>query len=147
MAAAGGMRSDLRTVNRATPGVRLQVSQGIHPAEFDAFVVGDTHRELLLVGPGVVAVIGAEAAAGAGEILVTRSGATDVDSRHLGEARDPGLLIRRFPALDPVEATDPALADGGSFLPVMVRECLGAAGGEGEDAETTAVFDIRCVER
>ena len=67
---AFGMRRALREVGRlrtsAGPAT-LRMSQGIHSGEFHLFLVGESHRELLLTGPGATAVVAMEKAAGAGD--------------------------------------------------------------------------------
>ena len=46
------------------------MSQGIHSGELHLFLVGDSHRELLVAGAGATAVTRMEKAAGAGEIVL-----------------------------------------------------------------------------
>src|SRR5215470_11324588 len=52
--AALGMRQGLREVGRlhtSAGHVTLRMSQGVHSGEFHLFVVGESHRELLIAGP------------------------------------------------------------------------------------------------
>ena len=72
--AAIAMRRKLREVGHLRVGdqtVSLRMSVGLHSGLFHLFLVGDAHRELLLTGPGVSATVGMEAAADAGDILVS----------------------------------------------------------------------------
>ena len=67
---------EMRTALAATattPGpagrLRLRMSVGVHTGEVDLFLVGSSHRELVIVGPATTAVASMEAAASAGQIL------------------------------------------------------------------------------
>ena len=58
--AAIGMRKRLRQVGRIqTPGgrVNLRMSVGMHAGAFDLFLVGDSHRELIVTGPAATEVV------------------------------------------------------------------------------------------
>ena len=64
--------------------VTLRVSQGVHSGTFHLFLVGDSHRAHMLVGPAASTVVRMEKAADAGEILIS--------ARDRGAA--PGALRR-----------------------------------------------------
>src|SRR4051812_31614455 len=67
--AAVDMRRRLRDVGRlptSAGNVTLRMSQGVHSGEFHLFLVGESHRELLLAGPAPTAGVGGGKAAGGG---------------------------------------------------------------------------------
>ena len=99
--AAAVMRTTLRTAgNIQTPGgrVRLRMSVGVHSGRFDFFLVGSDHRELIVTGPAATETVLMEQAAEAGEIVVTARTAAALPSRHVGEPKGAGLLLRGTPA-------------------------------------------------
>ena len=59
---------------------------GIHADTYDFFLVGESHRELLLTGPGVTRTVAMESGAEAGEILVSEETAALLPDEVLGEA-------------------------------------------------------------
>src|SRR5205085_808034 len=68
--AAHGMRRTLREIGRPQTSagrVTLRMHVGIHSGTFHFFLVGDTHRELLVTGPGATATVALEDASEAGE--------------------------------------------------------------------------------
>ncbi len=70
------MRKRLREVGkiqttRGTVGLRMSV--GVHTGMYDFFLVGDSHRELIVTGPGATQVVTMEGTAEAGEILLSPS--------------------------------------------------------------------------
>ena len=95
------MRRVLRTVGRIeVPGakVTLRMSQGVHSGEFHFFAVGTSHVELLPAGPGWSRLVAMEHAAEAGEILLSTETAALLPARCLGDAKGPGVLLKREPA-------------------------------------------------
>ena len=123
---AFGMRGALREVGRlrtsAGPAT-LHMSQGIHSGEFHLFLVGESHRELLLTGPGATAVVAMEKAAGAGDILLSPAAAKRVPAQSLGAARGSGILLASAPAVDAA----PAREIGGDVANDDVADCLSTA--------------------
>src|SRR6187397_2330113 len=80
------MRRVLRDVGRIdVPGARttLRMSQGIHSGDFHFFMVGETHHELVVTGPGWSRVVSMEHLAEAGEILVSAATAALLPARCL----------------------------------------------------------------
>ncbi len=78
--AAWGMRRKLRELQplQSSAGqVRLRMSVGVHSGPIDMFLVGSSHRELMLVGPGASTVVAMEGAAGPGQIMVSQ-GVVDI---------------------------------------------------------------------
>jgi predicted ATPase/class 3 adenylate cyclase len=75
-AAAVDLRRELRRTAEWPTSVgrlKLKMSVGVHSGPIDLFLVGGTHRELVIAGPGATQTLGAEHTAVAGEILVTAS--------------------------------------------------------------------------
>jgi len=94
------MRRVLRDVGRIeVPGakVTLRMSQAVHSGQFHFFAVGESHLELLPVGPAWSRVVLLEHEASAGEILVSPETAALLPSRCLGETKGHGQLIVREP--------------------------------------------------
>ena len=94
--AARGMHRVLGRVGhlRTSVGrVVLRASSGIHSGPVHLVLAGDpaVHRELIVVGPAATAVCRADAAAGAGQIVVTDATAA---------ALPPGILGATVPARD-----------------------------------------------
>ncbi|MFZ0322640.1 MAG: adenylate/guanylate cyclase domain-containing protein [Actinomycetes bacterium] len=99
--AAHGLRRTLRTVGRhETPrgAVQLRVSIGLHSGRFAAFLVGDSHRQLLLAGGDVSSVVEAEHGASSGEIVVTQATANLLPSRCVTRRSGDVLRLVRRPA-------------------------------------------------
>jgi class 3 adenylate cyclase/tetratricopeptide (TPR) repeat protein len=97
---ASGMRRMLRqTGPLATSAgkVTLRMSQGMHSGELHLFLVGDSHRELLLAGPAATAVTHMEKAANAGEIVVSPETAARLPRVWLGGQRGGGRLLTSSP--------------------------------------------------
>jgi len=90
------MTDAMRRVGRVpAPGgaVRLQVSIGIHAGEFDFYLVGEEHRELIVTGDGVTELIAMETAASGGEIVISHSTARRLPRAALGPAKGSGVLL------------------------------------------------------
>jgi class 3 adenylate cyclase/tetratricopeptide (TPR) repeat protein len=141
--AAFRMRSRLRDVGRLTTSAgkaRLRMSQGIHSGRIHFFLVGDPdlHRELIVCGPDVTAVVEMEGLANAGEIAVGASTCALVDKALLGEPAGPppgrGRMLRRCPDLaDLTDVVPQARAvDVAVGLPVAIRQHLLAGLGDPE---------------
>src|SRR4051794_12449131 len=93
---AAGMRATLREIGEIrTHGarIRLRMSVGVHTDVFPLFLVGTSNRELLTTGAPWSAVVRMEAAADAGEILVSPATAARLAPRHVGPAKGPGRLL------------------------------------------------------
>lgn len=72
--AAVEMRQVLRGARQIPTSVgplALSMSMGVHSGAIDCFLIGTTHRELVLLGPQVNTVIGLETQAEPGQILVS----------------------------------------------------------------------------
>src|SRR5215471_4048993 len=87
---AYGMRKALRELGRPRTSagpVTLKMHVGVHSDFFDFFLVGESHRELLLTGPGVTRAVEMESGAEAGEILVSEETAATLPAEILGDEK------------------------------------------------------------
>ena len=98
--AAFEMRRTLRAIGRprtSAGAVQLKMHAGVHSGTFQFFLVGETHRELLVTGPAATRTVEMEAASEAGEILVSPETAAELDPSILGEEKGPGFLLQAAP--------------------------------------------------
>ena len=94
--AAFGMRRRLRSIGRpkTSAGVaHLQMHVGIHSDRFHFFLVGDSHRELLVTGPAATRTVELEAESVAGEILLSPEAAATLDDALLEPTDRGGVLL------------------------------------------------------
>jgi class 3 adenylate cyclase/tetratricopeptide (TPR) repeat protein len=140
------MRSSLAQATKVTgPAGRLhlRMSVGVHTGPVDLFLVGDSHRELVVAGPATTAVAAMEAAASAGQILLSPETATRLPAGAVGQSLGPGRLLRwRSPHAstpdgdqDTPDAHDPEL-----FVPTALRTLLAAADPESEHRTAGVAF-------
>lgn len=129
--AAVAMRRRLREVGRSRAGdhpVVLRMSVGVHSGPYAMFVVGGSHRELLIGGPAASTVVTLEAAASSGQILISADTAGPLPRSCLGRAVGPGMLLSRAPAacewVPPAGLPAPPGEVIASFLPAAVRNHL-----------------------
>jgi class 3 adenylate cyclase/tetratricopeptide (TPR) repeat protein len=98
--AAFEMRRTLRAVGRprtSAGAVTLRMHAGIHSGRFQFFLVGDSHRELLVTGPAATRTVEMEAASEAGEIVLSPETASHLEPATVGEAKGPGFLLQGPP--------------------------------------------------
>jgi len=98
---AVAMRRKLRRVGRVPVGDRdvvLRMSVGIHSGAYESFLVGESHREHVIAGPAATTVVGMEALAETGQILISEATAALLPDRCLGRRRGPGVVLARAPA-------------------------------------------------
>jgi class 3 adenylate cyclase/tetratricopeptide (TPR) repeat protein len=129
--AASEMRRRLREAGRVRAGdsnVVLRMSVGVHSDTFPMFVVGRSHRELMIGGEATTTLVGLEAAASSGQILVSPETARLLPRSSVGARSGPGFLLGRSPAacewVPPTGLPTPTEAVIESFLPVAVRAHL-----------------------
>ncbi len=145
--AAVEMRRALRTVGRLTvlgQSVSLRMSVGVHSGDFHFFLVGGSHRELIVTGPGASTVVTMEGTADAGQIVISPATAAGLRAGVVGEAKGPGFLLRRAPEVPeglsfPFERVDPR-ADILSGIPAALREVVRASHREPEHRRVTVAF-------
>ena len=98
--AAFEMRRTLRAIGRPKTSagpIQLKMHAGLHSGRFQFFLVGESHRELLVTGPAASRTVEMEAASEAGEILVSDETAALLAADTLGEERAGGRLLRAAP--------------------------------------------------
>jgi class 3 adenylate cyclase/tetratricopeptide (TPR) repeat protein len=129
--AAVGMRKRLRQVGRIqTPGgrVNLRMSVGLHAGPFDLFLVGDSHRELVVTGPAATEVVTMEGTAEAGEIVMSPMAASLLPAAARGEPKGDGIFLRSAPKGETLEtiAVLPEVPDDLLMrsVPVATRDSL-----------------------
>jgi len=146
--AAVGMRRELREIGALQyPGARvtLRMSVGVHSGTFNFFLVGDSHRELIITGPAASETVLMEGTAEAGEIVVSASTAACLDPSIVGAAKGPGFLLRKAPpGLSPSRTNEtdpePALGDMVRCVPIAIREHLLAGIHEPQHRPVTIAF-------
>ncbi|HTZ10627.1 MAG TPA: adenylate/guanylate cyclase domain-containing protein, partial [Acidimicrobiales bacterium] len=145
--AAVGMRRTLRDVGKvAVLGHRvgLRMSVGVHSGLFNFFLVGDSHRELLVTGPAASTTVVMEGTAGAGEIVVSPQTARALPAGVLGDAKGEGIRLRRSPpgtSASPASlAPVPPDLDLTGCVPTAVRAALLAGVHEPEHRRVTMAF-------
>ncbi len=144
-AAAFGMRKALRELGRpqtSAGAVSLKMHVGLNSDRFHFFVVGDTHRELIVTGPGATRTVLMEGTAGAGEILLSETAAKALDPQALGEPKGEGILLRARPvtALRPVPLPPLTGLPLEHFVPVEVRAHIATSAIEAEHRAATVAF-------
>src|ERR1043166_2416351 len=98
--AAFGMRKALRELGRPQTSVgpvTLKMHVGVHRDVYAFFLAGESHRELLLAGPGVTRTVEMESNAEAGEILVSGETASRLPDALFGEADSGGRPLTAAP--------------------------------------------------
>lgn len=144
--AAIRMRKKLREVGRLQTSagiVILRMSVGVHSGDFNFFLVGDSHRELIVTGPNTSRVADMEATADAGEVLVSPETALTLPGSVIGVGKGPGLLLRKEPPgaqYEPAERVVPSGVDPALFVPQSLRSRLAEGNKEGEHRQVTVGF-------
>jgi class 3 adenylate cyclase/tetratricopeptide (TPR) repeat protein len=91
-----GMRRLLRTIGRprtSAGAIQLRMHAGLHSGAFHFFLVGGSHRELLVSGPAATRTVEMEATSEAGEIVVSAETAARLAAEVLGEEKGEGRLL------------------------------------------------------
>ena len=143
--AAYGMRNALRELGRPETSVgpvTLKMHVGIHSDTFDFFLVGSTHRELLLTGPGVTRTVEMESGADAGEILVSAEAAAALPEQVLGDAKEGGRLLRSPPGVEGAVEPLPPVAglDVSGCVPAPLRGHIADGRAEPEHRQAAVAF-------
>ena len=145
--AAVEMRRALRTVGRLVvlgQKVSLRMSVGVHSGDFHFFLVGGSHRELIVTGPAASTTVEMEGTADAGQIVVSPDTASALRPGQIGGAKGAGFLLRRAPdvpsdAFVPFERIPPG-TDILQGIPVGLRPALTARHQEPEHRRVTVAF-------
>ncbi|HVE91072.1 MAG TPA: adenylate/guanylate cyclase domain-containing protein, partial [Actinomycetota bacterium] len=143
--AAAGMRRTLRTAGRITTSagkVTLRMSAGVHSGTFHLFLAGNSHRELVVTGPGASATVRAESGASAGEILLSAGAVRAADPRLLGEPREGGRLLGKVPEAPPPVPAPPVSGESVArvFVPQAIRRHIEGGGAEAEHRTVALAF-------
>lgn len=97
-AAAVEMRAALREASKEKTSVgriNLKMSSGIHTGTVDFFLVGSSHRELIVTGPTATITTQMESTAEAGEILVSPEVQAQLPADFVGKQKGDGWLLRK----------------------------------------------------
>jgi class 3 adenylate cyclase/tetratricopeptide (TPR) repeat protein len=98
--AAFEMRRTLRAIGRprtSAGAVQLKMHAGLNSGRFQFFLVGESHRELLVTGPAATRTVEMEAASEAGEILLSPETVALLDPASVGDEKGPGFLLQAAP--------------------------------------------------
>lgn len=134
--AASRMRRTLREIGKISTSagaVSLRISIGIHSDDFDFYLVGDSHQDLLISGPAASRLVMMEQNASAGEILMSPTTCDLLPAVNRGLSLGPGILLKGVPAGAAGTMATFSLdvtTDVSAFIPKAVREHL-EGGGEG----------------
>jgi len=146
-AAAASMRRRLREVGRVRAGesnVVLRMSVGVHSGAYGMFLVGSSHRELVIGGPAASTVVTLEDAAASGQILISADTARRLSRSCVGGEVGPGFLLARPPAapewIPPAGLPAPPGEVIASFLPPGVRAHLLSGSAVPEHRTATIAF-------
>ncbi len=142
--AAAAMQSTMRrvgTLETSVGRVRLKMSIGIHTGMFSFHFLGQRHRELLITGDAATVTAALEAAAEAGDILVSPTTAELLPPTCLGETKGPGILLVHAPRCDATDDIDPSPSvEVNGLIPELVLDHLVSGGGIGEHRQVTVAF-------
>lgn len=112
-------------IERAGTAVRLRMSIGINSGLFHFFAVGAEHVDLLVLGEAATGTIDMEAAASAGQILISDTTALLVEGARLGRQIGGGHLLRAVPPAPPRgPLTGTVRHDPGRFVAPSLRDRL-----------------------
>jgi class 3 adenylate cyclase/tetratricopeptide (TPR) repeat protein len=145
--AAVAMRAALRDTQRAELAagrINLRMSVGIHSGAVHLFMVGASHKELLISGPAASETVKMEQIAEAGEIVVSRATAEALAPGAVGVAKGAGFLVRSRRVVSegpgPLPMRPVSRDEVAARLPVALRGHLGSAGIESEHRLATVAF-------
>ena len=140
------MQETLERIGRLRVGgatVTLRMSIGIHSGAFDFFLVGDSHRELIITGPAASTAVAMESVADAGEIALSPATVDLIGARHAGQRKGDGWLLKHAPGVAAAPAPDVGDVsdiDLPSCLPVELRKQLLVEQGEAEHRSISVAF-------
>jgi class 3 adenylate cyclase/tetratricopeptide (TPR) repeat protein len=143
---AAGMRAALREIGpiQTSAGrVTLRMSVGVHSGRFVFFLVGDSHRELVVAGPAATETVLMETIAEAGEIVISTATAAQMPPQSLGAPKGSGVLLRRTPGGLERDVPVPPAARVGDLvkcIPAGLREHLLGGTVDSEHRRVTVAF-------
>jgi class 3 adenylate cyclase/tetratricopeptide (TPR) repeat protein len=145
-AAAWGMRDSLAALGpleTSVGPVELRMHVGIHSGDFDFFLVGSRHRELIVAGPDAVVTVEMEDTAEAGEIAVSDATAVELAGVSLGGRKGAGTLLALPPSVvftGIAGLPDTAELDALTCIPEQLRAHLVAERVESEHRHAAVAF-------
>jgi len=128
-AATVEMRAALRDAAKEPTSVgriRLKMSSGVHTGPVDFFLVGDSHRELIVTGPTASITTAMEGTADAGEIVVSSSVRAQLPADFTGSPKGHGWLLRKQKINQPLPDVTSPRAIPDEELEVLVSRGLRA---------------------
>lgn len=146
-AAVVEMRAALKEASELPTSVgriSLRMSSGVHTGSVDAFLVGDSHREIIVTGPAASMTTEMEATADAGEIVVSDAVRAAVPSDFIGAQKGHGWLLKKRKIAHPASGrarrgeVPPDIAR--SLLPRSLVEHLSSGSVESEHRIATIGF-------
>jgi class 3 adenylate cyclase/tetratricopeptide (TPR) repeat protein len=144
--AAIGMRRALREIGRldcSGVSVALRMSVGVNSGTYNFFLVGESHRELIVTGPAASQTVLMESTAEAGEIVVSEATAAALPPGVVGDVKGPGRLLRKEPHGMSPERIDLERGRDVDLVPCIpraIREHLLAGLHEPEHRRVTVAF-------
>jgi class 3 adenylate cyclase/tetratricopeptide (TPR) repeat protein len=145
-AAAWGMRDSLDALGpleTSVGPVELKMHVGIHSGDFDFFLVGSRHRELIVAGPDATVTVEMEDTAEAGEIAVSDATAAQLAATSLGDRKGAGTLLSLPPSVaftGVAGLPNVSELDVLSCIPVQLRAHLVAERVESEHRQAAVAF-------
>ncbi len=143
-----GMQTRLADVGRLDTSagrVVLRMSAGVHTGSFACFLVGESHRELLLAGSAVTTLTDMEGGANAGQVVVSEATAAALPANVVGERQGAGFRLRRVrrpitPDRDRTVAPTIRDVDLTRYVPTAIRSHLLSGGEDPEHRQATVAF-------
>ena len=143
-----GMQTRLADVGRLDTSagrVVLRMSAGVHTGSFACFLVGESHRELLLAGSAVTTLTDMEGGANAGQVVVSEATAAALPANVVGERQGAGFRLRRVrrpitPDRDRTVAPTIRDVDLTRYVPTAIRAHLLSGGEDPEHRQATVAF-------
>ncbi|HJQ95804.1 MAG TPA: adenylate/guanylate cyclase domain-containing protein, partial [Acidimicrobiia bacterium] len=144
-AAAVEMRAALREASKEKTSVgriNLRMSSGIHTGTVDFFLVGSSHRELIVTGPTATVTTLMESTAEAGEILVSPAVRAHIPADFLGNQKGEGWRLRKV-RISYTPSGRSQLAPGGhleDLIPRALRDNLASGVVDSEHRMASIAF-------
>lgn len=142
---ADGMRRrllDMGALTTMAGKVRLGMTVGAHTGEFDLFLVGESHRELVVAGPAASRVVRLEESAAAGQVVISEDLAVCLDGAWVAEAAGEGRLLLEVPSVAPASPTRTSISERGAqeLVPTAIRDHVLGGGGAAEHRHADVAF-------
>lgn len=143
--AALAMRHRLRSGGQIdTPAgkVRLSMTVGVQSGTFDFFLVGRSHRQLVVGGPAASRLVELESAAEKGRILLGDTTAAALHRSNVGPPSGPGRLLRGRIDVERVAGVQYLQidADLSTFVPPVLLRAVEAGEVQSEHRTATVAF-------